>query len=81
MVPVLAERKTIIGGILFSPYVRSPVKIFPVSAMIERLPSPRPPSSFPLCSFYYILARFQDYLPRQPPLSFLRFNANDTLYI
>ncbi|KAL0130144.1 hypothetical protein PUN28_002029 [Cardiocondyla obscurior] len=44
MAPVLAERETIIRRILFSLYVRPAVKIFPVSAMIERLPSP--PSSF-----------------------------------
>lgn len=35
----------------------------------------------PFFRFYYRLARFQGYLPRQPPPSFLHFNANDMPYI
>lgn len=52
--------------------------------MIERLFLSLSPSS-PFFSlvflFYYLLARFQGYLPRQPPLSFLHFNVNDMPYI
>lgn len=85
MAPVPAERGTIIRRILFSRHVRPAVKIFPVSVMIKRLPSVPPflsLSTFPLFPFsYYILARLQGYLPRQPPPSFLHLNARDTPYI
>lgn len=79
------ERETIIQSILFSSYVRPrPSKYFQFSRWSSVFPSSLSPSSLSFSSFflfYYLLARFQGYLPRQPPLSFLHFNTNDTSYI
>jgi len=72
MAPVAGERATIIRRILFSRHVRSAVKIFPVSAMIER----------PLLSLSFLLlralARLQGLrltLVKRAPRSFPHLNA------
>jgi len=62
MAPVAGERATIIRRILFSRHVRPAVKIFPVSAMIERSSSPLPP---PLVSFSFLSLRLGP-SPRPP---------------